>query len=82
MKILPDWLVSALSDGATPPATSMTRLLAFITVLAVIVGPSLVIAELSLCGGKPVPMPEGWTAFMGAACTAVMALFACNKRSE
>lgn len=84
---LPEWLVSALSDGspAEPGKSSpvsMTRLLAFITVLSVIILPSIVIAELSLLSGKPIAIPDGWTGFMSAAAAAVTTLFIFNKRAE
>lgn len=79
---LPDWLISALNDGSTPPQVSMTRLLALIAVVSTIVLPSLVIFELSLLGGKPVAIPDGWVGFTSAASAAVTALFIFNKRAE
>ena len=87
MMKLPDWLLSALSDGSTPPAgqpasISMTRLLAFITVLSVVVMPALAIVELSLFKGAPVAIPDGWNGFVTASVGAVTALFICNKRAE
>ena len=60
----------------------MTRLLAFITVLSVIVLPSIVIVELSLCKGAPVAIPDGWTGFVTASAGAVTTLFIFNKRAE
>lgn len=60
----------------------MTRLLALVAVVSTIVLPSIVIFELSLIGGKPVAIPEGWVAFTTAASAAVTALFVFNKRAE
>ena len=82
MKLIPDWLISALQDGGTPPNYSMSRVLAFIVTVAVVVLPSIAIIELTLIQGKPVAIPEGWVPFVAAAQGFTLAMFAANKRSE
>ena len=81
MKIMPDWLISALSDGATPPSTSMTRLLAFGTVVSTIWIPALGHLVVCLVKGLPIITME-YVAFVTAGAGATLTLFAFNKRAE
>ena len=82
MKLIPAWLLSALSDGATPPAVSMSRVIAFLTVLVCVVLPALMWFWLSGLKGELLDIPGGLIGFMTAASAISMAMFAANKRSE
>ena len=83
MKLIPDWLLSALSDGdPVNPHTSMSRLIAFLTVVVCIVLPGLTWCLLSLIAVKLLDFPGSLTGFMAAASSLALAMFAFNKRSE
>lgn len=81
MKLMPEWLLSALSDGETPPNTSMTRVLAFGSVLTVGWVPA--IAHVWVCLWKQLPIVTlDFTAFVTAVIAGTLTLFAFNKRAE
>jgi hypothetical protein len=82
MKIMPDWLLSALSNGDTPPTVSMSRLIAFLTILTVIVFPGLLYVELSALCGHLVEVPGSFTGYATAASAIALTMFAANKRAE
>lgn len=81
MKLIPDWLMSALSDGETPANTSMTRLLAFGTVATVVWLPSIAHVWVCLLKGLPI-ITLDYVAFVTASIAGTLTLFAFNKRAE
>lgn len=80
MKLLPDWLRSAIDDGAGN--VSSTRVATLSTLFTAAILPGLVWAELSLLNNKMLEFPVTLTGYMTAACTAVVTLFIVNKRIE
>lgn len=81
--MIPDWLKEALSDGdPVKPQTSMTRLIAFLTVLVCVVLPAVLWFWLSGLKGALLDIPGGLIGFMSAASAISLAMFAANKRAE
>lgn len=80
MKLLPDWLRSAIDDGTGQ--VSATRVATLSTLFAAAILPGLVWAELSLLNNKMLEFPVTLTGYMTAAGTLVVTLFIINKRTE
>jgi hypothetical protein len=73
------WFLDAFSDGEH---TSMSRLLAFLTVFVTILIPGLLWAFLSISARAFVDIPGGFIGFMSAASAITLGMFAANKRAE
>lgn len=83
MNLLPDWLRQALSDGAPEnPQVSMSRLIAFLTVLVCVVLPGVLWFWLSGLNSALLDIPGGLIGFMSAASAISLAMFSANKRAE
>jgi len=80
MKLIPDWLRSAIDDGTGNVSSSR---LAFLSVVFVtIILPGLLWFWLSGLASKLLEIPGSVTGFAGASAAAVVGLFGINKRSE
>lgn len=82
MKLMPDWLLSAISDGGDPPCVSVSRVIALITIVATVVLPMTMWFWLSGLNSKLQDFPSGLIAFTPLASGVALTMFAANKRSD
>ena len=80
MKLIPDWLLSAISDGEGH--VSSGRLIAVTIAFTCDALPGTVWAELSVVSGKMQEIPMSVVAFMGASGALATSLYAITKSKE